>query len=72
MTKTPETAGETSKAAMQPSARLLAEPPRVISVGLGGFAQELAAQGVDVVHVDWTPPAAGDPQLARLLGKLGT
>ncbi len=72
MARTSDAAGAAPKETMKQSARLLAEPPRVINVGLEGFAVELAAQGVTVVHVDWTPPAAGDPQLARLLGKLGT
>lgn len=51
---------------------LLAAPPRVINVGLSGFATELAANGAKVVHVAWTPPAGGDAKLAALLGKLGT
>ena len=55
-----------------PAARLLAEPVRVINVGLEGFAQELAGQSVAVIHVQWSPPAEGDPHLARLLAELGT
>lgn len=51
---------------------LLGAPLRVINVGLEGFANELEQQGVEVVHVDWTPPAGGNPELARLLAKLGT
>ncbi len=51
---------------------LLEQPLRVINVGLAGFAQDLERQGVAVVHVDWQPPAGGDPQLADLLSKLGT
>ncbi len=50
---------------------LLKEPPRVVNVGLKGFADELKQQGVAVVHVDWTPPAAGNEKLASLLSKLG-
>lgn len=49
---------------------LLAAPPRVINVGLEIFAQDLAGQGIPVVHVQWTPPAGGNPHLARLLDKL--
>ena len=56
----------------KPAAALLAAPPRVINIGLEGFAAELAAQGATVVHVAWTPPARGDAKLAALLGKLGT
>ena len=51
--------------------KLLNAPPVVINVGLEGFARELAAEGVRVVHVDWAPPAGGDRRLADLLAKLG-
>ena len=44
--------------------------PKVINVGLEIFAKELASQGFDVTHVDWVPPAGGDPELASLLSKL--
>ena len=52
-------------------AGLLDGPPRVINVGLEGFVDDLAAGGVEVIHVDWSPPAGGDPKLAALLAKLG-
>jgi FdrA protein len=44
--------------------------PKVINVGLEIFAKELDLQGFDVTHVDWSPPAGGDPELASLLSKL--
>ena len=44
----------------------------VINVGLDKFASELADQGVPVIHVDWKPPASGNPILATLLSKMGT
>jgi FdrA protein len=44
---------------------------KVINVGLESFARELTQNGVATVHVDWTPPAGGDPKLADLLAKLG-
>ncbi|MGL4323568.1 MAG: hypothetical protein ACRCTD_05950 [Beijerinckiaceae bacterium] len=50
---------------------LLTRKPKIINVGLDGFADELAQQGVAVVRVAWTPPAGGDAKLARLLAKLG-
>jgi hypothetical protein len=50
--------------------RLLAESPGVINLGLDVFALELSAAGVPVVHVDWRPPAGGDPRLAALLARL--
>jgi len=49
---------------------LLKAPLHVINVGLEGFAQDLEDQGASVVHVDWSPPAGGDPKLAALLAKL--
>ena len=49
---------------------LLQSPPRVINVGLAVFAIDLDAQDIDVVHVDWRPPAGGDEDLARLLSML--
>ncbi len=51
---------------------LVAEPPKVVNVGLRGFANDLAARGVETIHVDWSPPAGGDPKLADLLAKLDT
>ena len=60
---------------------LLAAPPRVINVGLELFARDLASHagaetapqggaGARVIHVRWSPPAAGNAQLAGLLAKL--
>jgi hypothetical protein len=43
---------------------------RVINLGLESFAETLAALGVAVLHVQWTPPAGGDPERARLLSLL--
>ena len=54
-----------------PTSKLLTLPVRVINVGLDGFAEELKAQSVPVTHVQWSPPANGDPRLAALLAKLG-
>jgi len=48
---------------MQP---LLAEPLRVVNLGLAGFARDLAANGVSVVHVDWRPPSRLAAQLSAL------
>ncbi len=43
----------------------------VINVGLEAFARDLASNGAAVLHVDWSPPAGGDPELADLLSRLG-
>jgi FdrA protein len=52
-------------------ASLLEAPPHVINIGLERFAEDLAAQGMAVQHVQWASPAGGDARLADLLSKLG-
>ena len=47
---------------------LLSGAVRVINVGLSGFARDLAANGVPVVHVEWKPPAK--PELLAALSSL--
>ena len=49
---------------------LLTAGPRVINVGLETFAHDLADQQAPVLHVDWRPPAGGDPRLGTLLALL--
>lgn len=49
---------------------LLAGDLQVINLGLETFAHALTALNVPVVHVDWRPPALGDPALADLLARL--
>ena len=51
-------------------AELLQSRPRVINLGLAVFATDLDAQDVDVVHVDWRPPAGGDEDVERVLSVL--
>jgi len=48
----------------------LGAPLRAINLGLEVFAEDLAAAGVPVVHLDWRPPAGGDPALLALLARL--
>lgn len=50
---------------------LLTHDLTVVNVGLEGFVKDLQDCGVAVVHVDWSPPAGGDPKMAALLAKLG-
>ena len=50
--------------------RFLQSPLIVIAMGLRDFAESLKEQDVEVVQVDWTPPAGGDEELADLLEKL--
>lgn len=49
---------------------LLQQGPIAINIGVYGFAESLQIQGVQVVHVNWTPPAGGDPELMELLDQL--
>ena len=51
--------------------RLLAGPVKVVNVGLGLFEESLRAQGVDVISVDWQPPAGGKQHLIDILDRLG-
>ncbi len=49
--------------------RLLNEV-RVVNIGLAGFSRDLKSRGIDVVQVDWSPPAGGDARLIALLDRL--
>ena len=49
---------------------LLTGPIIVINLGLKDFAANLEEQDVEVVQVDWTPPAGGDQELIDLLDNL--
>ena len=42
-----------------------------INVGLEHFHDSLVAQEVEVVHVEWRPPAGGNEKLQAILAKLG-
>ncbi len=50
--------------------KVLPEALRVINVGLESFADDLRADGVPVVQLDWRPPAGGNARLAALLAEL--
>ena len=50
--------------------KLLNEPVVVINLGLKKFAENLEEQDVEVVQVDWTPPAGGDKEMMELLDEL--
>jgi FdrA protein len=53
-----------------PIDELLRGPLVIVNVGLRGFAESLEEQEVDVVQVDWLPPAGGDREMIDLLDKL--
>ena len=42
----------------------------VINIGLRGFAESLEDQEVEVVQIDWNPPAGGDQEMIDLLENL--
>ncbi len=46
---------------------LLQNPLVVINLGLSKFAESLEEQQVEVVQVDWVPPAGGDQEMMDLL-----
>jgi FdrA protein len=52
------------------SPNVFSEPLRVINIGVEGFAEDLKAANVEVVHLDWRPPVGGDARLASLLASL--
>jgi FdrA protein len=49
---------------------VLGQSLHVINIGLESFAEDLRAQGVEVVQLDWRPPAGGNARLASLLESL--
>jgi FdrA protein len=51
-------------------AELLQQGPIAINIGVQDFAESLQIQGVEVVRVNWVPPAGGDPELIELLDQL--
>jgi hypothetical protein len=42
----------------------------VINVGIQDFGAALEAQGVQVIYVDWSPPAGGDQEMIDILDNL--
>ena len=60
-----------SKKKSETKKSILTETLKVVNVGIKTFDDDLRSQGVEVVHVDWKPPAGGDIEMLRLLEKLG-
>ena len=50
--------------------KLLSSPIIAINLGLKLFGASLEQQGVEVVQVDWAPPAGGDQEMVDLLDEL--
>ena len=42
----------------------------VINIGLRGFGESIEGQEIEIVHIDWTPPAGGDQEMIDLLENL--
>ncbi len=53
-----------------PIQQLLNNPPVVINLGLKKFAESLDVQNIEVLQVDWSPPAGGDQEMIDLLDDL--
>jgi hypothetical protein len=50
--------------------KLISQPLVVINLGLDNFAKNLELQGVEVIKVDWKPPAGGDQEMIDILDHL--
>jgi DNA-binding TFAR19-related protein (PDSD5 family) len=50
--------------------KLLQKPLVVINLGLKKFAESLEEQKVEVIQVDWIPPAGGDKEMMNLLEQI--
>ena len=50
--------------------QLLSEPIIAINIGVKSFAENLEKQNVEVVQVNWRPPAGGDQQMMDILDNL--
>jgi hypothetical protein len=55
---------------MENQDNLLHQPLVVINVGLQDFADAFEKQDIEVIQVDWSPPAGGDQELIELLDEL--
>ena len=55
---------------IESSRNILEQELIVINLGLPQFAENLEKQNVEVIHVDWKPPAGGDKEMIDLLDEL--
>ena len=46
------------------------QPVRVINMGIESFSEDLRKAEVEVIQMDWRPPAGGDRKLIALLDSL--
>ena len=55
---------------MKEQNNILHQPLVVINVGVKDFAENFEIQKVEVIQVDWKPPAGGDREMIDLLDEL--
>jgi FdrA protein len=68
MLATRAVAGQTQQRGEMPA--LLRATPAIINIGLRRFADDLLANGVQVVHEQWEPAAGGNERRQRLIAQL--
>jgi FdrA protein len=61
---------EEKAAAVPVDIEILKKPLKTINVGLESFAENITAQEIPVVHVDWRPPAGGNEKLMGILERM--
>ncbi|MHA2406854.1 MAG: fdrA domain protein [Candidatus Ranarchaeia archaeon] len=52
--------------------KLLDQKIKAINVGIQLFTDTLRLQGVQIIHVEWSPPAQGNQELLKILDRLGS
>ncbi|MDO8734517.1 MAG: DUF1116 domain-containing protein [Elusimicrobiota bacterium] len=52
--------------------KLFGQKLKIVNLGLKSFADSVKSLGADVVQVDFSPPAGGNPELIKALSKLNT
>jgi hypothetical protein len=55
---------------MDEPVNLIEETIVAINVGIQDFGSALEEQGIQVVYVEWSPPAGGDQEMIDLLDQL--
>lgn len=49
---------------------LLSGPIVAVNIGVLDFGEALEQQSIEVIYVDWSPPAGGDQEMIDLLDQL--
>lgn len=55
---------------MKPLNGLFDKPLKVANLGLEAFYEDLKSQSVEVIQIDWRPPAGGNEKMLSLLARL--